>query len=83
MLTVDTVLLHHQAPKLPNAADMSIAKRLFKKYNHSSNVCIGLPGNKDPQQFKVSTSVTRRNTPCTVGCLCGCQHAMLRYTLQG
>ncbi|WIA16306.1 hypothetical protein OEZ85_013007 [Tetradesmus obliquus] len=40
------------APKLPNAADMSIAKRLFKKYNHSSSVCIGLPGNKDPQQFK-------------------------------
>jgi hypothetical protein len=42
-----------QAPKLPNAADMSIAKPLFKKYNHSSSVCIGLPGNKDPQQFKV------------------------------
>jgi hypothetical protein len=42
-----------QAPKLPNAADMNIAKRLFKKYNHSSSVCIGLPGNKDPQQFKV------------------------------
>jgi hypothetical protein len=34
---------------------MSIAKRLFKKYNHSSSVCIGLPGNKDPQQFKVRT----------------------------
>jgi hypothetical protein len=35
---------------------MSIAKRLFKKYNHSSSVCIGLPGNKDPQQFKVRTA---------------------------
>jgi hypothetical protein len=55
LLTTHSAGAALQAPKLPNAADMSIAKRLLKKYNHSSSVCIGLPGNKDPQQFKVGT----------------------------
>jgi hypothetical protein len=37
---------------MPNAADLSVAKRLFVKYNHKSSITLGNPQNKDPRHFR-------------------------------
>lgn len=39
------------APKLPSPSDLTVSKRLCAKYNHTTSVCIGVPGRKDPRHF--------------------------------
>lgn len=39
------------APKPPSPAELTVSKRLCAKYNHSTSVCIGVPGRKDPRHF--------------------------------
>lgn len=39
------------APKPPSAAELSTSKRLCAKYNHTTSVCIGVPGRRDPRHF--------------------------------
>jgi hypothetical protein len=37
--------------KLPSLAELTVSKRLCAKYNHTTSVCIGVPGRRDPRHF--------------------------------